>query len=218
MTPRTRCDRALLRWAAPRSVEPRIPRVSPIRRRSLGQPDLGSGHVESCGRPHDGAREPVDPMRALRRLPASLACHTDFRRQGVASQPSCARHKRVSGIWLMGRSADPLVSGCARQLPCLLPPRNPHGPGDPARTAPGAMGSAVSLLLLLVEAVSAAWGGRCVVVVCWAAGRGPFGCSDSPGAMELCQENNEIERFYQILYKYNCQREGEYLLTTTRNR
>src|SRR3546814_208611 len=44
-------------------------------------------------------------------------------------------------------------------------------------------------------------------------------CSDPPGTMEICQENNEIEPSCSILYKYRCRcSRCERRLYTNRNR
>lgn len=141
-----------------------------------------------------GSRAPVDPTRALRRLPASLACHADFQRQRVASGESCANPNGAGGVCLPCSSAGPIRASCARvPLPCLLPPRNPRAPGDPARTAPGAMGSAISLLPVPGQAGSAAARGRCTFVVCrpLVAAVGMLGLH--PVRWDFCQEINDME-------------------------
>lgn len=112
-------------------------------------------------------------------------------------------------------SADRVPPGCANLLPCLLQPSHRRGPGDHARTAPGAMRTcpapalftcsdgtdrlaAVHALLLFAGPLVAA----------------PSVCSDSPGAMEICQENNEIGRISEVLYKYS-HRERKYMARQT---
>ena len=73
---------------------------------------------------------------------------------------------------------------------CHQEPR--PAPSDPARTAPGAMTPAGATLLLPLNRELAAWAANASLSFDWAAGRDPFSCSDSPGTMKICQENNGI--------------------------
>lgn len=104
---------------------------------------------------------------------------------------SCARQMGPAAFASLLEKRRPHLPSCANP-PVPLAAKKSARPLRPCEDGSGCDGSEPPHAPCPCRKGSAATRGRCVLVVFWAAGRGPFPCSDPPGTMDLCQENNKI--------------------------
>lgn len=107
------------------------------------QGGIGSFAMESRG-PRDGGSFAVIPSRPAP-SPSIPGVPHGFSAARIASGEAPLGETGLAASVCFRKSASPFSPrGGYIPLPCFLPPRNPRGPWDPARTAPGAMGPGAS--------------------------------------------------------------------------
>ena len=141
--------------------------------------------------------------RPLRRLPGSrraprVSAGKELRRA------SSARRNERGGVHLLFEQRRARFAKLTLALPCLLPAKSPARLLGPCEDGSGCDDDEGAY----APAPRTSGTGRCAAGA-YSLFAGPlvaalFSCSDSPGTMDFCQENNELRAVPDMLYKYSC--------------
>lgn len=192
---------ALDRLCRSTSVGPPCRCPAPCGRRSWP----GSSAMESRARARDEDLEPVASIAP------STVSQCPWRATPIFGRKELRRREAprgkmgpaaFAGRW---RSAGPILPGCTKFPPPVpLAAKKSARPWGPCEDGSGCDGSRAALRSRSLSKRNRPLVRPICLGCLLAAGRGPLVCSDSPGTIEICQENNEIEPDPLVLYKYKC--------------